>query len=145
MNSIQNSVTLIGNLGQDPEVTTTQGGGKIAKFSLATTYTYKNKGGEKMQETDWHRCVVFGKSAEIIEQYCRKGHKLAIQGRIKYGSYTDKNSVERYTTDIIVNDFIFLTQKGDSLAVDGQTFPQPNNTSAPAPKPDGGADDDLPF
>lgn len=115
MNQVQNSVTLIGNLGQDPE----KKGSKqnaITSFSLATNESYNNKDGEKVTVTQWHRCVAFGKKAETLVQYAKKGSKLAVQGKIKYNRYTDKDGIERLSIDIVVNDFALLDQKPEKKA-----------------------------
>lgn len=115
MNQVQNSVTLIGNLGKDPQSMTTQNDGTaVVSFSLATNESYNNKKGEKVNTTQWHRCVVFGKKAEVIKQYAQKGSKIAVQGSLRYTRYTDKEGVERYSVDITVNDFAFLDSKPDT-------------------------------
>ena len=110
MNQVQNSVTLIGNLGKDPEQF--QGKqGVVTRFSLATTETYNNAKGEKVKTTHWHRCVVFGKRAETLAQYVSKGDKLAVQGKITYDRYQDKNGVDRLSVDIVVSDFVMLSSR----------------------------------
>ncbi|WP_020537987.1 single-stranded DNA-binding protein [Lewinella cohaerens] len=115
MNQVQNSVTLIGNLGKDP----VKKGSKqntVTSFSLATNESYNNKDGEKITLTQWHRCVAFGKKADILVQYAKKGSKLAVQGKIKYDRYTDKDGIDRLSMDIIINDFIMLDQKPEKKA-----------------------------
>lgn len=97
--NIENDVRLIGNLGDDPKVTYTQGGMAITRISLATTSKRKNREGEQVEETQWHRVVFFGKLAEIAGEYLRKGSKIAVAGMIRYGKY-DKDGVTHHTTDI---------------------------------------------
>ena len=116
MNTVQNSVTLIGNLGKDPVVSNKEKQSTVTSFSLATNSTYNNKKGDRVSSTEWHRCVAFGNKAEVLGQYARKGSKLAIQGQLRYNQYTDKAGVERLTVDIIVNDFIFLDKREDKAA-----------------------------
>jgi single-strand DNA-binding protein len=115
MNQVQNSVTLIGNLGKDP-VKKGSKQNSVTSFSLATNESYNNKDGEKVTTTQWHRCVAFGKKAETLVQYAKKGSKLAVQGKIKYDRYTDKDGIERLSIDIVVNDFVLLDQKPEKKA-----------------------------
>jgi single-strand DNA-binding protein len=105
-----NKVLLIGNIGKDPEVKTFDWG-KVAKFSLATTESYKNKKGEKITETEWHNCVFKGKVCDIIEQYVHKGDKIHVQGKIKIHTYKDKNQVDHWATEIICDDLEFIESK----------------------------------
>lgn len=145
MNKVSNSTTLIGNLGKVPEFKTLQNGGSVCQFSLATSSTYANKQGEKVTETQWHECVAWGKKAETINQYVRKGHKIALQGSLKYDLWTDKNGTNRKTARIYIDDFVLLERKGDTIQVDGQTFPQQNTAPEQQPQPMAADDDDLPF
>jgi single-strand DNA-binding protein len=97
-----NKVMIIGNLGKDPEVRYTADGMAIANFSLATTSSWKDKNtGEKKEETEWHRVAFYGKIAEVIGQYAKKGRPLYVEGRLKTRKWTDKDGVEKYTTEII--------------------------------------------
>jgi single-strand DNA-binding protein len=96
-----NEVILLGNTGNDPKIINASSG-KIAKFSLATSESYKDKNGERKTLTEWHNCVVFGKLADIVEEYVKKGMQLYVNGKIKYGEY-ESDGVKKYTTDIIVN------------------------------------------
>lgn len=98
-----NQVNLIGFLGADPKITTSKDGVKIAHLSLATSTKWKDDAGNAKEATEWHRVTIFGKAAEFAEKYLGKGDKLFIDGRLKYSKYTDKEGVERYTTDIIVD------------------------------------------
>lgn len=111
----RNRVELIGNLGSDPEAIVFDNGTMKVSISVATSEVYKNRDtGETVENTEWHKCVAYGKLAEIINQYLRKGSKVLIEGKLKYGSFDDKNGVKRYTTDIVINEFMFLDTKGDS-------------------------------
>jgi len=101
-----NKVTLVGNVGQSPEIKDLNGN-KIAKFSLATSEKYTNKGGEKINNTEWHNIVIFGKLAGVVEKYVKKGDKLYIEGKIKTNSY-EKDGIKRYSTSIICNNMIML-------------------------------------
>ena len=98
-----NKVILAGNVGQDPEMMT----GGACRFTLATNESYKDKEGNKVDATEWHNCVVFGKSAEIILKYVTKGSKLFIDGKLKTTMY-EKNGEKRYSTSIVVNQFEFM-------------------------------------
>ena len=101
-----NKVIIIGNCGKQPELTHTQGGMAVCKFSLATSK--KNKAGE--EKTSWHRCTAFGKTAETIAQYVGKGQQLYVEGELNYGQY-EKDGHTVYTTDIFVNEFAFVGGK----------------------------------
>jgi len=105
-----NKHLLIGHIGNDPEMVNLENGNKIAKFSIATNETYKNKAGEKVSETDWHNVVVFGKQAEIVEKYFKKGSKILVEGRSKTRSW-ETEGVKKYATDVIMNSFEFLDSK----------------------------------
>jgi single-strand DNA-binding protein len=111
MNTLRNKVQLIGNLGQNPEVKELTGGKKVAKFSLATNETYYNKAGEKITDTQWHNLVAWGKTAEIIEKYVKKGSEIAIEGKLLNRNYTDKEGLKRYVTEIQVNELLMLGKK----------------------------------
>lgn len=107
-----NRVTLIGNLGNDPDIKYTQGGMAIATLSLATTSSRKDKDGEYIERTEWHRVKLFGRTAEVAGEYLTKGKQVYIEGRIEYGSY-EKDGVKHYTTDIIGEDMQMLGGAGD--------------------------------
>jgi single-strand DNA-binding protein len=110
---MRNKVTLIGNLGQNPEVKELNGGKKVAKFSLATNESYRNKAGEKITDTQWHNLIAWGKTAEIVEKYVKKGSEIAIEGKLLNRNYTDKDGVKRYVTEIQVNELVMLGGKKD--------------------------------
>src|SRR5690554_4910666 len=100
-----NKVILVGNVGHDPEVKTLQAGGKAARFSLATSETWKDRGtGERKERTEWHSVVVFLEPlVDVIEKYVRKGSKLYVEGKLRTRKWTDKNGVEKYTTEVTLS------------------------------------------
>ena len=133
-----NSVQLIGRLTRDPEVRYTDSGASIARFGLAVDRRFKQENGA---DADFINIVAFGKTAEFIEKYFHKGMKIALNGRIQTGSYTDKDGKKVYTTDVVAENVEFCESKGNSA-----------NNDAPAPASDGdfmsvpdGIDDELPF
>jgi single-strand DNA-binding protein len=103
MNTLKNRVQLIGNVGNDPEIKTLEGGKKLASLSIATNESYTNEKGEKVEQTEWHRVTAWGKTAEIIEKYVTKGKEVAIEGKLSHRSYDDKNGEKRYITEVIVS------------------------------------------
>jgi len=111
MSTLRNKVQLIGNLGNDPEIVTLESGKKLAKFSIATNETYKNKEGERVTDTQWHNVVCFGKTADIIENYVTKGKEVAIEGKLTTRSWEDKDGNKRYTTEIVCNELLMLGGK----------------------------------
>ena len=108
-----NKIILLGNLGKDPEIVKTDNF-TIAKFSLATTDSYKNKSGERVKDTTWHNIVFYGSITEVIEKYVKKGDKLYIEGKIKYRSYDDKEGNKKYITEIVGDSMQMLGVKKDS-------------------------------
>ncbi len=108
---MRNRVQLIGNLGQNPEVKEIANGKAMAKFSMATNESYRNAKGEKVTDTEWHNIVAFGKLADIIGKYLKKGNEVAVEGRLKTSSYEDKEGIKRYSTDIIIDDMVMLGNK----------------------------------
>ena len=111
MNNLRNSVRLIGFLGAAPEVKEISKTMKVAKFSLATNYSYKNEKGERVEETHWHQIAVWNKQADIASQILTKGSEVAIEGRLVNKSYNDKEGNKKYITEIIVNEFAVLGKK----------------------------------
>ena len=105
---MKNSVQLVGNVGQDPEIKNLEGGKKVANFSIATNESYKNEKGEKVDQTEWHRVSAWGKTAEIIEKYVSKGKEIAIEGKLTHRSYDDKDGVKRYITEVLANEVLLL-------------------------------------
>ena len=162
-----NKVTLIGNLGNDPEVRSTTGGNRVATFSLATSRSWNDASGTKQEKTEWHRCVVWNTKtsqlADIVEKYVKKGDKLYVEGRIEYRQWQDKEGQTRYSTEINVRELIMLTSRSGGGDYDGDSGSAPQRTrSAPAPAKAAAAnkagedfedfpgalndeDDDLPF
>ena len=108
MYALKNKVQLIGNLGNAPEVKTTESGKKLARFSVATKETYRNAQGEKITETTWHNLVAWGKVAEIAEKYLTKGKEVAIEGKLINRSYTDKEGTKKYITEVEVNELLMF-------------------------------------
>ncbi len=108
MNSLRNSVRLVGNLGMDPEIKTFDSNKKLVRVSIATNETYKNDKGEKITETQWHNLVMWGTQAKFAEEYLKKGDEVAIEGKLANRNYTDKDGIKRYVSEIVVNDFIKL-------------------------------------
>jgi single-strand DNA-binding protein len=108
MNSLSNRVTLIGNLGQDPETKTTETGKKLSHFTLATKDGYKNADGQRVSETTWHNIVAWNGLADIAGRFLKKGKEVAVEGRIVYRTYEDKNGVTKYITEIVLSDLVLL-------------------------------------
>jgi single-strand DNA-binding protein len=108
MNALKNKVQLIGHVGQDPEIKNLEGGKKLATISIATNEVYINDKGEKVEQTEWHRVIAWGKVAEIIEKYVVKGKEIAIEGKLTHKSYEDKNGEKRYFTEIIANELLLM-------------------------------------
>lgn len=108
MSTLRNKVQLIGNVGNTPEIKSLEGGKKIAKLTLATNESYKNEKGEKVEDTQWHNIIAWGKTAEIIEKYVEKGKEIAIEGKLTHRSYDDKNGDKRYVTEIVVSELLLL-------------------------------------
>lgn len=108
MNTLKNRVQLIGNLGNDPEIVNLEGGSKLAKFSIATSDSYKNAQGEKVEETQWHNIVAWGKTAEIVENFLTKGKQVAVEGKLVHRSYETKEGERRYITEIKCNELLML-------------------------------------
>jgi single-strand DNA-binding protein len=169
-----NKVTLIGNLGNDPEVRSTSNGSRVASFSLATSRQWNGPAGDKQEKTEWHRCVAWNAKgsglADLIEKYVKKGDKLYVEGRIEYRQYQDKENQTKYITEINVRELILLGGRGGGAGFDGEASgssagsnsgsgaPPRSRTAAPAKAgaksdeefnnfPDAmeEGDDDLPF
>jgi single-strand DNA-binding protein len=167
-----NKVILVGNLGRDPEIRYLPSGEPVANITIATSSKYKGKTGEMVEETEWHRVTFFGKLADIVGQYLKKGRSVYVEGRIKTRKYTDKDGVEKYATDIIANEMQMLGSRegmgepsgGDDGSYSGGASsgggyarqapaarPQaaaPAARQAPAPRPAAAfddMDDDIPF
>ncbi|OGT53749.1 MAG: single-stranded DNA-binding protein [Gammaproteobacteria bacterium RIFCSPHIGHO2_12_FULL_42_13] len=145
-----NKVILIGNLGADPEVRYTPNNNPVVTVSIATSTGWKDKQtGENQERTEWHRVVFFNRLAEIVSEYLRKGSKVFVEGSLRTRKWTDKNNMERYTTEIIANEMQMLDGRGaggNNAASDNDTQTQ---QSAPAQTASASAnndfDDDIPF
>lgn len=110
MNAMKNRVQLIGRVGQDPEVKNLDGGKKVATLSIATNDHYTNAKGERVEQTEWHKAVAWGKTAEIIEKFVQKGKEIALEGKLTNRTYDDANGIKRYVTEISVNEIILLSK-----------------------------------
>jgi single-strand DNA-binding protein len=108
MNNLRNRVQLIGNLGQDPETKTLESGKKIVKFTVATSESFKNGEGQKVNETTWHNVVAWNGLADVAGKYLKKGGQVAVEGRIVYRSYEDKAGITKNITEIVANDLVML-------------------------------------
>jgi len=154
-----NKVILIGNLGRDPETRYTTGGDAVTNLRIATTETWKDKSGEKQEKTEWHTVVLFGRQAEIAGEYLKKGRPVYIEGRLQTRKYTDKEGVEKYSTEIVGDRMQLLGGRegggsggGDVEFSAGGSASRSSGTAAA--KSGGGApkktnpddlDDDIPF
>lgn len=111
MSTLRNRVQLIGNVGSEPEVKSFEGGKKVANLTLATNESYRNEKGEKVEQTEWHRVVAWGKTAEIVEKYVNKGKEIAIEGKLTHRSYDDKNGEKRYITEVVASEITLFGSK----------------------------------
>ena len=142
-----NKAIIVGNLGNDPEVRRTQSGSAVATISVATSESWTDKGsGQKQTKTEWHKIVFFNRLAEVVEQYLTKGSQVYVEGKLETKKWTDKDGVDRYTTQIIARDMQMLGGRGDNGAPQSQAATR----SAQGAPPDSGApdinfDDDIPF
>ena len=136
-----NKAILIGRLGADPEVRYMQDGTMVTNFTVATDLEWKDKNGEKVRKTEWHKIVAYRKLAEICGNYLAKGKMVYIEGRIQTRSWEDKDGIKRYTTEIVASDMKFLESKGQSKGPEASTAeaPPPYFSSESLPE------DDVPF
>jgi single-strand DNA-binding protein len=114
-----NKAILIGRLGKDPDVRYTPDGAMVTNFTIATDEQWKDKNGDKVQKTEWHKIVTFSKLAEICGNYLKKGSLVFIEGRIQTRSWEDKDGVKKYTTEIVANNMKMLDGKKDESQADG--------------------------
>lgn len=121
-----NKVILVGNIGQDPNIRFTPDGKAIANLSLATSESWKDQQGQQQTKTEWHRIVVFGKLAEIVQQYVTKGSKLYVEGKLQTRKYQAQDGSDRYTTEVIVDSFNGVLQMLDSRQDNGPQGQQQN-------------------
>ncbi len=146
MSGSLNKVMLIGNVGNDPDVRTTSSGTPMAKMSLATTRTWKDGSGEQKEKTEWHRLTVWGKLADVVERYVKKGDRLYVEGRIEY-SESESDGQKKYWTDVNVFEMVMLSPPpagGQGGGGRGGGF-QGDSSPAADPPPISETDDDLPF
>ena len=141
-----NRVTLLGNVGKDPEMKYSQSGTAIARLSIATEDRYKDKSGDWQTKTEWHSATAFAKTAEIIGEYVKKGNKIYIEGKLQTTSWDDKETGQKkYKTEIVINDLVLLgsRESGGTSSAPQQAKPQP----ASKPKDEGWIDDSdsIPF
>lgn len=148
-----NKVTLLGNVGKDPEVRSTQSGGKIANLTVATSESWKDRNtGERKERTEWHRVAVMSAPlAEVVEKYVKKGSKLYLEGQLQTRKWTDQSGQERYTTEVVLSGFGGQLVMLDSRSSDGaqpapQPQPQPRQQPKAQPQPSYDVlDDSVPF
>jgi single-strand DNA-binding protein len=150
MSGSLNKVMLIGNLGRDPELKMTPSGQALARFSVATTETWKTPQGEKKEKTEWHNILVWGKQAEIAEKWLRKGKQVLIEGRIQYSEFTDQAGVKKTKAEIRCDNFVMLgrmDEGGARGAADrgGSDDYENSGPMPPAAPSAAGYDDDIPF
>jgi single-strand DNA-binding protein len=145
-----NKAILVGRLGRDPETRYTSGGQAVCNFTMATDETYKDRAGERQKRTEWHRIVVWGKQAEIAQQYLHKGSLIFLEGRIQTRQWDDREGQKRTTVEIVANNFRMLGGRGDNA---GAGAPGPGSDAdahAPGPGPEETptpevSDEDIPF
>lgn len=148
-----NKVILLGNLGKDPEERVFEGQRKVANFSLATSESYKDKNGNRVEQTEWHNIAVWGPLADIAMKFLKKGMTIYLEGKIKTRSWDDKEGNKRYSTEIVADTFTMVGPKRDEQREGQSEHTQTQNYSKPAahapsssPEPFGSTEaDDLPF
>tara|TARA_B100001989_G_C24474267_1_gene430903 strand:+ start:276 stop:707 length:432 start_codon:yes stop_codon:yes gene_type:complete len=139
-----NKALIIGNLGQDPEIKYTQSGSPVANLSVATSERWKDKStGDQKEQTEWHRVVVFGRLAEIAEQYLKKGSKVFIEGKIQTRDWEDSEGRKRYTTEVVAREMTMLDSKfsADSNSDSDSSEATPKETASK----DSDFEEDIPF
>lgn len=119
-----NRVFLIGNVGRDPDVRELNSGQRVANFSLATNERWTDSQGNRQERTEWHRIVVFGRLADLVGRYIRKGRRVWVEGRLQTRQYTDRDGQDRYVTEIIAQQIIFLDSASDT-SYDVEELPNP--------------------
>ena len=145
-----NKVILVGNLGKDPEVRYLEGGTAVANFPLATSESYKDRNGNRVDQTEWHNIVVWRGLAEVAEKYLRKGNQVYIEGKIRTRSWDDKEGNKRYTTEIVADQMTMLGGRKEDGMMDSPASVPSNNQMNPSAQSSGKfaaaeEDDDLPF
>jgi single-strand DNA-binding protein len=154
-----NKALLVGRLGRDPETRFTSGGQAVCNFTMATDQTYKDRNGERQKRTEWHRIVLWGKLAELAQQYLKKGSLVFIEGRIQTRQWDDREGQKRNTTEIVATEMRFLGGRGDGTAAGGAAEGgapaggssggmEPDSQAGAPEEPAGGpeiSDEDIPF
>jgi single-strand DNA-binding protein len=143
-----NKVILVGRLGRDPETRFTPNGQAVCNFSLATDESYKDRAGERQKRTEWHRIVLWGKLAELAQQYLKKGSLIYLEGRIQSRQWDDREGQKRTSFEIVANTMKFLGARGEAAAAAGASADAEAHAPAPAeevgPSPEI-SDEDIPF
>ncbi|HAO99548.1 MAG TPA: single-stranded DNA-binding protein [Fibrobacteres bacterium] len=145
-----NKVMLIGNLGKDPEVRAVPSGVKVANFSIATTESYTDKNGQKVEKTEWHNIVMWRGLAEVAEKYLRKGKQIYVEGRLQTRSWDDQNGQKKYMTEVLADNMVMLGSPRDGggssegYSRGGDSAPMRSESPAGASLPPA-PEDDLPF
>ena len=129
-----NKVVLVGHLGGDPETRFTPSGAAVANFNIATNESWKDANGELQDKTEWHRCVMFGKTAELAGELLKKGQLVYMEGKLQTRNWEDKDGIKRYTTEVVCDMFTMLGRKMDT-----------DNSQQAAPTSNSDEEDDLPF
>ena len=129
-----NKVVLVGHLGGDPETRFTPSGAAVANFNIATNESWKDANGELQDKTEWHRCVMFGKTAELTGELLKKGQLVYMEGKLQTRNWEDKDGIKRYTTEVVCDMFTMLGRKMDT-----------ENSQQAAPTSNSDEEDDLPF
>lgn len=137
---LRNQILLIGRLGQDPEHRTLESGAEVVRFSLATSESYKNKQGEKVEETQWHTCIAWRKLAGIINNHAKKGMQVAVRGKMTYRKW-EKDGIQRTSAEVVVDEFLML----DSREAQPADEPSLKAPAAPTKPEANNSDDDIPF
>lgn len=131
-----NKVMLLGNLGADPEVRyTPDGGTAIATLRLATSRRYKNRDGQTVEDTEWHRVILFGRSAELARDYLKKGRSVFIEGRLRTRKWTDQNGADRWTTEVVSENMQFISSGRDDRQQGGAPYAPASDGFESAPRP----------
>ncbi len=139
-----NRAILIGRLGTDPEVRFTPSGTAVANFNIATNRVWKDRDGNAQEETTWHRIVVWGRTAEVVKEYARKGSRIFVEGRIQTREWQDQNGQRRFTTEIVANEIQFLDSPAGDASGEQPSAEQPDLPPPESLDTDGGAED-VPF
>jgi len=140
-----NKAILVGNLGKDPEVRAIEGGRKVANFSLATTESYKDRNGERVDSTEWHNIVFWGPIVDVIEKYLKKGSQVYIEGKIRTRSYDDKEGVKKYTTEIVGQTLTMLGGGSRSGGSSENSYAEKSEAKTTSQTFAAEEEDDLPF